>query len=89
MTAASQLRSGLAIQNEDHADKVLAGDHAAGKTGGVTHARLQDLETGTLWQGNPRGDGGAAGGLIGAGHESDGGIRPRPARTFRSPAFWR
>lgn len=49
MVIASQLRSGIAVRFEGHLYKVLAADYHAGqgKMGGVTHARLLNLETGT------------------------------------------
>ena len=49
---ASQLRAGMAIRFEGHSYKVLAAEYhpGQGKMGGVTHARLKNLDTGTLWE---------------------------------------
>lgn len=50
MVVASQLRPGLAIRLEGKIYKVLAANYHAGqgKMGGVTHAQLKNLSTGTL-----------------------------------------
>jgi elongation factor P len=50
MVLASQLRNGMAIQFEGHVYKVLAAEYHSGqgKMGGSTHARLQNLDTGTF-----------------------------------------
>ena len=50
MIIASQLRAGMALRHEGQVYKVIAADYhpGQGKMGGVTHARLQNLETGTL-----------------------------------------
>jgi elongation factor P len=50
MVIASQLRAGMAIRLESQPYKVLAADYhpGQGKMGGVTHARLKNLTTGTL-----------------------------------------
>lgn len=50
MVVASQLRPGLAIRFEGKIYKVLAANYHAGqgKMGGVTHAHLKNLSTGTL-----------------------------------------
>lgn len=50
MILASQLKAGSAIQFEGHPYKVLIADYHSGqgKMGGSTHARLQNLDTGTL-----------------------------------------
>ena len=58
MIAASQLRPGMAIHYQDQDYKVLAADYhpGQGKMGGVTHARLRSLETGTQWEHNFRAD---------------------------------
>ena len=58
MIAASQLRPGMAIHYQDQNYKVLAADYhpGQGKMGGVTHARLRSLDTGTQWEHNFRAD---------------------------------
>jgi elongation factor P len=58
MTAASQLRAGMAIRFEGDCYKVLAADYhpGQGKMGGVTHARLQNVATGTFWEHSFRSD---------------------------------
>lgn len=50
MILASQLRNGMAIQFEGHVYKVLTAEYhlGQGKMGGSTHARLQNLDTGTF-----------------------------------------
>ncbi len=50
MILASQLRPGMAVLFEGHAYRVLAADYhpGQGKMGGVAHARLQNLATGTF-----------------------------------------
>ncbi len=52
MVAASQLRAGMAIRYEGQLYKVLIADYhpGQGKMGGVTHCRLKNLSTGTLWE---------------------------------------
>jgi elongation factor P len=52
MIAASQLRPGTAIRFEGQPYKVIAADYhpGQGKMGGVAHARLQNLNTGTFWE---------------------------------------
>ncbi len=52
MVQASQLRAGMAILFEGQLYKVLAAEYhpGQGKMGGVTHARLRNLNTGTLWE---------------------------------------
>jgi elongation factor P len=52
MIFASQLRTGMAIKHQGQVFKVLAAEYhpGQGKMGGVTHARLQNLETGTFWE---------------------------------------
>lgn len=52
MVTASQLRSGMAIRHENQTYKVLKADYhpGQGKMGGVTHAQLRNLQTGTLWE---------------------------------------
>jgi elongation factor P len=50
MRSASELRAGMAVRLEGTLYKVLAADYHAGggKMGGVTHAKLRNLETGTM-----------------------------------------
>ncbi|HTT63634.1 MAG TPA: hypothetical protein VMG35_17400 [Bryobacteraceae bacterium] len=50
MVVASQMRAGMAIVWENQTYRVVAADYhpGQGKMGGVTHARLQNLETGTF-----------------------------------------
>jgi elongation factor P len=50
MMLASQLRPGMAIAFEGQTYRVIAADYhpGQGKMGGVNHAHLQNLETGTL-----------------------------------------
>ena len=50
MILASQLRPGVAILFEGQSYRVLVADYhpGQGKMGGVTHARLQNLDTGTF-----------------------------------------
>jgi elongation factor P len=49
---ASEVRAGMGIRYEGQTYKVLAADYhpGQGKMGGVLHARLRNLETGTQWQ---------------------------------------
>jgi elongation factor P len=58
MILASQLRPGMAIRFEGQSYKVLIADYhpGQGKMGGVSHARLRNLETGTLWEHGFRSD---------------------------------
>ncbi len=58
MINASQLRSGMAIRHEGQAYRVAAAEYhpGQGKMGGVTHARLQNLATGTFWEHSFRSD---------------------------------
>jgi len=58
MVAASQLRAGMAIRYEGQLYRVLVADYhpGQGKMGGVTHARLKNLSTGTLWEHSFRSD---------------------------------
>jgi len=50
MVIASQLRAGMAIVLEDQPYRVASAEYhpGQGKMGGVTHARLQNIETGTF-----------------------------------------
>ncbi|MBM3813525.1 MAG: elongation factor P [Acidimicrobiia bacterium] len=52
MIPASQLRAGMAVRYENQSFRVLAADYhpGQGKMGGVTHARLKNLDTGTQWE---------------------------------------
>jgi elongation factor P len=52
MTTASQLRIGMAIRFERQTYKVVAADYhpGQGQMGGSTHARLQNVATGTFWE---------------------------------------
>jgi elongation factor P len=58
MVTASQLRAGMAIRFEGQPYKVLVADYhpGQGKMGGVTHARLKNLSTGTAWEHSFRAD---------------------------------
>ncbi|MCW5983419.1 MAG: hypothetical protein KIT09_35330 [Bryobacteraceae bacterium] len=58
MVAASQLRAGMAIRHDGHLYKVIAADYhpGQGKMGGVTHAHLQNVNTGTFWDHGFRAD---------------------------------
>ncbi len=58
MMTASQLRAGMAIRYEGSPYKVLMAEYhpGQGKMGGVTHARLKNLATGTLWEHSFRSD---------------------------------
>jgi elongation factor P len=58
MILASQLRNGMAIWFEGHPWKVLIADYhpGQGKMGGVSHARLLNLDTGTQWEHSFRSD---------------------------------
>lgn len=49
---ASQMRTGMALRFEGQTWKVLAADYqpGQGKMGGVMHARLKNLGTGTTWE---------------------------------------
>ena len=58
MITPSQLRPGIAIRYEGQTYKVLLAEYHSGqgKMGGAAHARLQNLETGTLWEHSFRAD---------------------------------
>lgn len=58
MLTASQIRAGMAIRFENQTYKVLAADYhpGQGKMGGVLHARLKNLTTGTTWEHGFRAD---------------------------------
>ena len=52
MINASQLHAGMAITYEGQDYKVVVAEYhpGQGKMGGVTHARLRNLATGTFWE---------------------------------------
>lgn len=52
MINASQVRTGMALKYEGQPYRVVAADYhpGQGKMGGVLHARLQNLATGTFWE---------------------------------------
>ena len=52
MVLASQLRPGMAIAFENQTYRVVAAEYhpGQGKMGGVMHARLQNVDTGTFWE---------------------------------------
>lgn len=58
MVAASQLRTGMVIRFEGQVYKVLAANYhpGQGKMGGVMHAHLRNLSTGTHWEHSFRAD---------------------------------
>jgi elongation factor P len=58
MIPASQLRAGMAIRHEGQLYKVISAEYhpGQGKMGGVTHAHLQNLETGAYWDHGFRSD---------------------------------
>src|SRR5260370_17277444 len=58
MVTASQLRSGMAIKYEGQDYRVVAAEYhpGQGKMGGQTHARLQNLGTGSSWEYSFRSD---------------------------------
>ncbi len=58
MVTASQMRAGMAVRFEGQPYKVLVAEYhpGQGKMGGVTHARLKNLSTGTLWEHSFRAD---------------------------------
>jgi len=58
MVTASQLRTGMAIKFEGQRYKVVAAEYhgGQGKMGGVTHTRLQNLDTRTFWEHSFRSD---------------------------------
>jgi elongation factor P len=58
MILASQMRAGMAIRYEGQIYKVIDADYhpGQGKMGGVTHARLRNLKTGTQWEHSFRSD---------------------------------
>ena len=58
MVTASQVRIGMAVRYEGQVYKVLAADYhpGQGKMGGVMHARLKNLSTGSLWEHSFRAD---------------------------------
>jgi len=58
MVIASQLRAGMAIRYQGQDYKVVAAEYhpGQGQMGGATHARLQNLDTGTFWEHSFRAD---------------------------------
>jgi elongation factor P len=52
MVLASQMRAGMAIVFENQTYRVVAAEYhpGQGRMGGVTHARLQNIDTGTFWE---------------------------------------
>ncbi|MFB3826962.1 MAG: elongation factor P [Bryobacteraceae bacterium] len=52
MVTASQLRAGMAVRFEGQLYKIVACEYhpGQGKMGGVAHARLKNLSTGTFWE---------------------------------------
>jgi len=58
MVLASQMRTGMAIVFENQTYRVVAADYhpGQGQMGGVTHARLQNVNTGTFWEHSFRAD---------------------------------
>jgi elongation factor P len=52
MITASEVRTGMAVRYDGQTYKVLAADYhpGQGKMGGVLHARLRNLDTGTQWE---------------------------------------
>lgn len=58
MVEASRLRPGMAVRYEGQLYKVLLAEYhpGQGKMGGVTHARLRNLDTGTQWEHSFRAD---------------------------------
>jgi elongation factor P len=58
MVTASQLRAGMAVRYDGQVYKILAAIYhpGQGKMGGSTHARLKNLNTGSLWEHSFRSD---------------------------------
>jgi elongation factor P len=58
MVAASQIRAGMAIRYQRQIYRVIHCEYhlGQGKMGGVTHVRLKNLRTGTLWEHSFRSD---------------------------------
>jgi len=58
MVLASQMRAGMAVVFENQTYRVVAAEYhpGQGKMGGVTHARLQNIDTGTLREHSFRAD---------------------------------
>ncbi len=52
MVSASQLRPGMVVRYENQTYRVVAAEYhpGQGKMGGVSHARLKNLSTGTFWE---------------------------------------
>ncbi len=58
MITAQNMKPGMAIRHEGQIFRVIAADYhpGQGKMGGATHARLQNLATGSLWEHSFRAD---------------------------------
>jgi elongation factor P len=58
MVTASQLRCGVGIKFQGQRYRIVAAEYhpGQGQMGGVTHARLQNLDTGTFWEHSFRAD---------------------------------
>jgi len=58
MVLASQMRAGMAIVFENQTYRVIAAEYhpGQGRMSGVTHARLQNIQTGTFWEHSFRGE---------------------------------
>lgn len=58
MVLSSQLRSGMVIRHEGQTYRVLAADYhpGQGRMSGCTHARLENVETHTIWEHSFRSD---------------------------------
>jgi elongation factor P len=52
MVLASQMRAGMAVVFENQTYRVVAAEYhpGQGRMGGVMHARLQNIDTGTFWE---------------------------------------
>ena len=52
MVSASQLRPGMVVRYESQTYRVVAAEYhpGQGKMGGVSHARLKNVSTGTFWE---------------------------------------
>ena len=58
MLTASQIRAGMAVRYENSTHRVVTAEYhpGQGKMGGVLHARLRNLVTGTIWEHSFRAD---------------------------------
>ena len=52
MVSASQLRPGMVVRYENQTYRIIAAEYhpGQGRMGGVTHARLKNISTGTSWE---------------------------------------